>query len=326
MKKFIKPLVIMGTILVLSTSFVITKNYNKSEVFTEENEKTEKKKTYSNGIAMILETGLNTGIYEMATSDSWPTEGYFFNSELSKCENGGEVSWNNTNKKVLMSGNTSDKCYVYFDVYVAPVINDVTIVSLGNDSNNYKMEISVTKGTEDIKTYYYSIDNGTTYITSNNNSYTFTLHSSGTYNCYFYVEDINGVKSNIFNKSFHTGVLAPSKEVTHESGTVTTVDGEVVEVYDPDSLKSYLTLSNSSLEPETIDGYSNLAIFDVNFNNIIDIDAIYCVPGVASGNTIIVKQYVLDKWNNIDVTVVGDIHIKFKLTQSGTVAIYKKIS
>ena len=326
MKKFTKLLVIMGTILVLSTSFVITKNYNMSEVFTEESGETEKKKTYSNGIAMMLETGLDTGIYEMTTSDSWPTDGYFFNSELSKCENGGEVSWDNTNKKVLMSGNTSDKCYVYFDVYVAPVINDVTIVGLGNDSNNYKMEISVTKGTADVKTYYYSIDNGTTYITSNNNSYTFTLHSSGTYNCYFYVEDINGVKSNIFNKSFRTGILAPSKEIVPEGGTVTTEDGELIDIKDSDSLKSYLTVSNSSLETETIDGYSSIAIFDVNFNNIIDADVVYKVPDVKSGNTIIVKQYVSGKWNNIDASVYSDDQIKFKLTQPGTIAIYKKTS
>ena len=39
-----------------------------------------------------------------------------FNSELSKCENGGELSWDNEKKVVLMSGNVSDKCYVYFDI------------------------------------------------------------------------------------------------------------------------------------------------------------------------------------------------------------------
>ena len=70
---------------------------------------------HENAISMMLETEAGSGNYEMTTRDSWPTEGYIFNSTLSKCENGGEINWDDENKKVLMSGNTSDKCYVYFD-------------------------------------------------------------------------------------------------------------------------------------------------------------------------------------------------------------------
>lgn len=70
---------------------------------------------HENAISMMLETEAGSGNYEMTTRDSWPTEGYIFNSTLSKCENGGELSWDDINKKVLMSGNMSDKCYVYFD-------------------------------------------------------------------------------------------------------------------------------------------------------------------------------------------------------------------
>lgn len=33
---------------------------------------------------------------------------------MKKTANGGELSWNPENNKVVMSGNTSDKCYVYF--------------------------------------------------------------------------------------------------------------------------------------------------------------------------------------------------------------------
>ncbi len=66
-------------------------------------------------LSMMLETEAGSGNYELTTASSWPTEGYIFNSTLSKCENGGELSWDDTNKKVLMSGNMSDKCYVYFD-------------------------------------------------------------------------------------------------------------------------------------------------------------------------------------------------------------------
>ena len=80
-----------------------------------ENEETNIKKS-KNMLSMMLETEAGSGNYEMTTRESWPTSGYKFNSELSKCENGGELSWDDENKRVLMSGNVSDKCYVYFDL------------------------------------------------------------------------------------------------------------------------------------------------------------------------------------------------------------------
>ena len=69
------------------------------------------------GISMNLEQTAGAGDYKTVTQSSWPTEGYKFNAELSKCEKGSTLSWDDTNKKVIVSGNTSDKCYVYFDIY-----------------------------------------------------------------------------------------------------------------------------------------------------------------------------------------------------------------
>ena len=80
-------------------------------------------KKNENMLSMMLETEAESGNYEMTTRDSWPTSGYKFNSILSKCENGGEISWDDENKRVLMSGNASDKCYVYFDLIVKTQIN-----------------------------------------------------------------------------------------------------------------------------------------------------------------------------------------------------------
>ena len=70
-------------------------------------------KKNNNTLSMMLEN--DDGVYEYTTSDSWPQKGYSFNAELSKCENGGELSWDDVSKKIYMSGNVSDKCYVYFD-------------------------------------------------------------------------------------------------------------------------------------------------------------------------------------------------------------------
>ena len=118
MKKHIKLLVVLGIILVGSFSFYLFKGYKKDSLVYENN----KIKPSSSGIAMMLETSAGSGNYEMTTRSEWPTEGYVFNANLSKCENGSELSWDNENKKVLMSGNISDKCYVYFDVYVKPQV------------------------------------------------------------------------------------------------------------------------------------------------------------------------------------------------------------
>ena len=116
MKKHIKLLIVLGIVLLSGISFFLAKESKEKDIFKEESSNIKKKDTHLNSVSMMLETKANSGNYEMTTRDSWPTEGYIFNSELSKCENGGELSWDNEKKVVLMSGNVSDKCYVYFDI------------------------------------------------------------------------------------------------------------------------------------------------------------------------------------------------------------------
>ena len=67
-------------------------------------------------LSMNLEQTAGAGDYKTVTQSKWPTEGYKFNAELSKCENGSTLSWDDTKKAVIVSGNLSDKCYVYFDL------------------------------------------------------------------------------------------------------------------------------------------------------------------------------------------------------------------
>ena len=150
MKKHIKLLVVLGIILVGSFSFYLFKGYKKDALVYENN----KIKTSSSGIAMMLETSAGSGNYEMTTRSKWPTEGYVFNAELSKCENGGELSWDNENKKVLMNSNKSDKCYVYFDVYVKPQVllaDYVKSLYTGTQGANniYYHDTSLTNGAGD---------------------------------------------------------------------------------------------------------------------------------------------------------------------------------
>ena len=117
-------LLLIGVVLVY-IGVAIGKTSNNEDIIKDDTEASVIK--HENSLSMMLETEANSGNYEMTTRSEWPTEGYVFNTELSKCENGGELSWDNEKKVVLMSGNVSDKCYVYFDVYVAPTLADYVI-------------------------------------------------------------------------------------------------------------------------------------------------------------------------------------------------------
>ena len=81
-----------------------------------------KEKIITKGLSMNLEQTAGAGDYKQVTQSNWPTKGYKFNKELSRCEKGSELSWDDTKKAVIMQGNVSDKCYVYFDKYSLSVV------------------------------------------------------------------------------------------------------------------------------------------------------------------------------------------------------------
>ena len=207
---------------------------NKFKVYEEEESKQIKK--HVDTISMMLETEAGSGNYEMTTSSSWPTDGYVFNTELSKCENGGELSWDDANKTVLMSGNVSDKCYVYFDKYNPITINNNSVTSNGN---SITITIDATAGTGTIAKYLYSKDNGVSYVQSANNTYTFTGLDKGTYNIKAYVQDSNGKNSEIISKtieitsitladyvkSLYTGTQG-ANNIYHHTSTLTNGAGD----------------------------------------------------------------------------------------------------
>ena len=111
MKK--KIFILFFVLITVTLSTIVFNNHNNNDVFNNNfNEKLIKKDL----LTMNLEQTAGAGDYKSVTQSEWPMEGYIFNAELSKCENGGELSWDNAKKVVLMSGNVSDKCYVYFNV------------------------------------------------------------------------------------------------------------------------------------------------------------------------------------------------------------------
>ena len=234
MKKVVKKIALLLIVFGIGVGVTLLYTNNKYKVYEEEECKQIKK--HVDTISMMLETEAGSGNYEMTTSSSWPTDGYVFNTELSKCENGGELSWDDANKTVLMSGNVSDKCYVYFDKYNPITINNNSVTSNGN---SITITIDATTGTGTIAKYLYSKDNGVSYVQSANNTYTFTGLDKGTYNIKAYVQDSNGKNSEIISKtieitsitladyvkSLYTGTQG-ANNIYHHTSTLTNGAGD----------------------------------------------------------------------------------------------------
>ena len=136
--------------LVLLIAFVTSFNYFKtSNNYVEHSVNNQTKKIKE--ISMNLEQTVGAGDYKTVTQSNWPTEGYKFNAELSKCENGGEISWDDTKKAVIVSGNLSDKCYVYFDIYQLTLAEYIKSQYTGTQGENniYYHDSSLANGAGD---------------------------------------------------------------------------------------------------------------------------------------------------------------------------------
>ncbi len=152
MKKNMKLFIALAIILLITNGFTFVISSKKNNFYEESTDNIKKRIIQENTLSMMLETEEGSGNYEMTTASSWPTDGYVFNSTLSKCENGGELSWDDEKKVVLMSGNVSDKCYVYFDKYVSHSLADFVISQYNGvqgNNNIYYHDSSLENGAGD---------------------------------------------------------------------------------------------------------------------------------------------------------------------------------
>ena len=167
-----------------------------------------------NMLSIMLESNDGSGNYVMTTQNSWPTDGYVFNSELSKCENGGTLSWDKTNKRVEFSGNNIDKCYVYFDVD--------TSMSLA------EYVVSQYTGTQGVNGIYYhdaNLTNG-----AGDNSYRYAGANPNNYVC-FGSDDATCPHENLYRI---IGVIDGKVKLIHADGATTDMlgtDGGYVNTY-----------------------------------------------------------------------------------------------
>ena len=125
MKK--KKLIILSSICLLVIFICILLINDKSNAKVLEDNQNKVSGMY----AIMLETEAGSGSYEPSTSSLWPSSGYIYNETLSRCENGGELTWHEDTRTVSLKTSGSDKCYLYFDVQPP----DITIAT--NNSNNY---------------------------------------------------------------------------------------------------------------------------------------------------------------------------------------------
>ena len=116
-------------------------------------------------LSMNLEQTAGAGDYKTVTQSKWPTEGYKFNAELSRCENGSTLSWDDTKKAVIVSGNLSDKCYVYFDIYQPTLAEYIKSQYTGTQGDNalYYHNSTLTNGAGD-NSYRYAGANPNNFV------------------------------------------------------------------------------------------------------------------------------------------------------------------
>lgn len=185
-----KKVIFILSVIIFLSSIIVIYNKDKDEKLLS-GEKTSELSSKSL-LSMMLETSYQSGEYKTATAKEFPKKGYIFNAELSKCENGGKVTWNDTTKTVVVTSNISDKCYFYFDKDILVEITDYKITP-----SESEITISVTATTDygNIVKYYFSIDDGKTYKDSTSNTYTFNITEIKTYKIKIYAEDGIGRKS-----------------------------------------------------------------------------------------------------------------------------------
>ena len=279
MKKVVKKIALLLIVFGIGVGVTLLYTNNKYKVYEEEESKQIKK--HVDTISMMLETEAGSGNYEMTTASSWPTEGYVFNPTLSKCENGSELSWDDTNKSVVMSGNVSDKCYVYFDKYNPITINNNSITSNGN---SITITIDATAGTGTIAKYLYSKDNGVSYVQSANNTYTFTGLDKGTYSIKAYVQDSNGKNSEIISKTIEITIITL---VDYVKSLYTGTQGANNVYYHNSSLTNGAG-DNSYRYAGASESVNNFVCFGTN-TTPCPTDSLYRIIGVFGNNVKLIK-------------------------------------
>ena len=277
MKNKKRNLIIFSTfiILVVGVYLLIPK--------TKEEESNKTKPNVNTNVFLTLMLEQDDGTYKKTTSNTWPTGNYAFNSTLSGCERGGELEWDREKNIVKLLTNTSDKCYVYFDLYKVLKITNVTNTKT---TNSVTLTVTIESGENPVDKYYFSSDGGKSYQESTSPNYTFSnLTPNTTYTFKVYAKDTQGYESN------------------EESIQVTT-DNYVNPIVNSVTVTG-TTTSSISVSVSANGGTNSVATYYYSINNgsyTSSSSNTYTFSGLSKGTTYTIKVYVKDT-NGVDSAV-----------------------
>jgi hypothetical protein len=139
-----KEIIISILVVVITVISIFSINYYSFNVHHDVIKNTvESKRSNDSGVAIMLETGSNTGIYEQSKESTWPTTGYEYNPYKSGCERGSKLTYDGEKNTISVSSGSSDRCFVYFSVNLVPRLYEKIL------ANNGGVQSIVAKGKPD---------------------------------------------------------------------------------------------------------------------------------------------------------------------------------
>ena len=275
MKK--KYVVMFSVLIILSVVIYICIPKTKEE----ESNKTKPNVNTNGFLTLMLEQ--DDGTYKKTSASTWPGDGYAFNNELSGCERGGELVYDRETNIVKLISSGSDKCYVYFDKYNVAKITNVTSTKT---TNSVTLTVTTEAGENPIEKYYFSKDNGNSYVESSTSSYTFSgLNDNTTYTFKVYAKDTLGYETNE-----ETVQVITNAYVNPTVNSITITD---------------TTTSSISISVNASGGTNNVATYYYSINNgaySSSSSNTKTFTGLSKGTTYTIKVYVKDT-NGVDSSV-----------------------
>lgn len=204
----VKHLLIIVSIVVIFIVSIFVELHNDKKMYVEN-----KDLKTNNRISVMIETQKHSGNYEQYNNSVWPDDNYLFNTELSKCDNNSKLTWNDELRSVSVSGNVSDKCYLYFDLYILAVIDSL---GFNTTENSIQVNVNATVGDNPIVNYIYKIDDNSEVI-NDTSSYLFQNVTNTKPTISVYAKDKIGKNSKIFR---YTLPSLKINEITSTSSTI----------------------------------------------------------------------------------------------------------
>ncbi len=184
--------------------------------------------------------------------------------------------------------------------YINPVVNSVTTSNITTSS--ITLNVNATAGSNNITTYYYSKDNGSSYVSSTSSSYTFSGLSAGTtYNFKVYVVDSGGVKSNESTNQVTTTYVNPTvNSITVTDTTTSSISIRVSASGGTNSVATYYysinngAYSSSSSNTKTFTGLSKGTTYTIKVyvKDTNGVSSSVKITSVQTENTVLLADYI----------------------------------